>query len=146
VAFGFGAAPPLSAESFFIEHRVVPKGFEAKARFLRNVNSGHPGSITSIHAGSCALAFEQLVLMVKQSPGGQGLAREDIHALVRSLVDVVIKFGAEGGRRYIEEIALRRIERAGGKRSEAFARRIRWGLEGACMRRCSGGQSFAPRK
>ena len=35
--------------------------------YLRNVNSGHPGSITSIHAGSCELAFEQLVLLVKQS-------------------------------------------------------------------------------
>ena len=43
--------------------------------YLRNVNSGHPGSITSIHAGSCELAFEQLVLLVKQSPGGRELAR-----------------------------------------------------------------------
>ena len=43
--------------------------------YLRNVNSGHPGSITSIHAGSCELAFEQLVLLVKQSAGGRELAR-----------------------------------------------------------------------
>ena len=40
--------------------------------YLRNVNSGHPGSITSIHAGSCELAFEQLVLLVKQSRGRPG--------------------------------------------------------------------------
>jgi len=36
---------------------------------LRNVNSGHPGSITSVHAASADLAFEQLVLLVKQNPG-----------------------------------------------------------------------------
>ena len=35
--------------------------------YLRNVNSGHPGSITSVHATSAELAFEQLVLLVKQS-------------------------------------------------------------------------------
>lgn len=34
--------------------------------YLRNVNSGHPGSITSIHASSAALAFEQLTLLVKE--------------------------------------------------------------------------------
>ena len=43
--------------------------------YLRNVNSGHPGSITSVHAASCELAFEQLVLLVKQSRAGQALAR-----------------------------------------------------------------------
>src|ERR1700723_909160 len=31
--------------------------------YLRNVNSGHPGSITSVHATSAELAFEQLVLL-----------------------------------------------------------------------------------
>ena len=43
--------------------------------YLRNVNSGHPGSITSVHAASAELAFEQLVLLVKQNPGGRELAR-----------------------------------------------------------------------
>lgn len=53
------------------------------------------------------------MLMVKQSPGGQGLARDDIHALVRSLVDVVIQFGVEGGKRGIEEIAIPKIDGGG---------------------------------
>jgi type IV secretion system protein VirB11 len=72
--------------------------------YLRNVNSGHPGSITSIHAGSCELAFEQLVLLVKQSAGGRELARADIKSLLYLLVDVVIQFGVEGGERFIKEI------------------------------------------
>jgi type IV secretion system protein VirB11 len=72
--------------------------------YLRNVNSGHPGSITSIHAGSCELAFEQLVLLVKQSAGGRELARGDINSLLYLLVDVVIQFGVERHERFIKEI------------------------------------------
>jgi type IV secretion system protein VirB11 len=72
--------------------------------FLRNVNSGHPGSITSVHAASAELAFEQLMLLVKQSPGGQDLSRTDIKNLLYLLVDVVIQFGVERQRRFISEI------------------------------------------
>jgi len=72
--------------------------------YLRNVNSGHPGSITSIHAGSCELAFEQLVLLVKQSAGGRELARADIKSLLYLLVDVVIQFGVDRHERFIKEI------------------------------------------
>jgi type IV secretion system protein VirB11 len=72
--------------------------------YLRNVNSGHPGSITSIHAASAELAFEQLVLLVKQSHGGRELARRDIKSLLYLLVDVVIQCGVERHRRFIKEI------------------------------------------
>lgn len=72
--------------------------------YLRNVNSGHPGSITSVHAASAELAFEQLVLLVKQSRGGQELARADIKHLLYLLVDVVIQFGVEHHQRFIKEI------------------------------------------
>jgi type IV secretion system protein VirB11 len=72
--------------------------------YLRNVNSGHPGSITSVHAASAELAFEQLVLLVKQNPGGRDLARSDIKSLLYLLIDVVIQFGVEDHRRFIKEI------------------------------------------
>ena len=72
--------------------------------YLRNVNSGHPGSITSIHAASAELAFEQLVLLVKQSQGGAQLAREDIKSLLFLLIDIVIQFGVERHERFIREI------------------------------------------
>jgi type IV secretion system protein VirB11 len=72
--------------------------------YLRNVNSGHPGSITSLHAASAELAFEQLVLLVKQSKGGQDLSRADIKALLYLLVDIVIQFAVDGPHRYIKEI------------------------------------------
>src|SRR5882757_4451927 len=72
--------------------------------YLRNVNSGHPGSITSVHATSAELAFEQLMLLVKQNPGGRGLARGDIKSLLYLLVDIVIQFGVERHERFIKEI------------------------------------------
>ncbi len=72
--------------------------------YLRNVNSGHPGSITSVHAASADLAFEQLVLLVKQNAAGRELARVDIKALLYMLVDVVIQFGVERHERFIKEI------------------------------------------
>jgi type IV secretion system protein VirB11 len=72
--------------------------------YLRNVNSGHPGSITSVHATSAELAFEQLVLLVKQNPGGRELARVDIKSLLYLLIDVVIQFGVERHERFIKEI------------------------------------------
>jgi type IV secretion system protein VirB11 len=72
--------------------------------YLRNVNSGHPGSITSVHATSAELAFEQLVLLVKQNPGGRELARGDIKSLLYLLIDVVIQFGVDRHERFIKEI------------------------------------------
>jgi type IV secretion system protein VirB11 len=72
--------------------------------YLRNVNSGHPGSITSVHATSAELAFEQLVLLVKQSGGGRELTRHDIKNLLYLVVDVVIQCGLERHRRFIKEI------------------------------------------
>lgn len=72
--------------------------------YLRNVNSGHPGSITSVHATSAELAFEQLVLLVKQNPGGRDLPRSDIKSLLYLLIDVVIQFGVESHERFIKEI------------------------------------------
>lgn len=72
--------------------------------YLRNVNSGHPGSITSIHAASAELAFEQLVLLVKQTRAGQELARADIKNLLYLLIDVVVQFGIEHRQRVIREV------------------------------------------
>ncbi len=72
--------------------------------YLRNANSGHPGSITSVHAGSAALAFEQLVLLIKQHRGGRELPRADIKTLLFLLIDVVVQFGVERQERFIREV------------------------------------------
>lgn len=76
--------------------------------YLRNVNSGHPGSITTVHANTPPMALEQIMLMIKQSPAGSGLSREDIKALVISLVDVIIQMH----RRQVTDIHFPRLEHA----------------------------------
>ena len=72
--------------------------------YLRNVNSGHPGSITTVHAGSAAGAFEQLTLLVKESEGGRDLARDDIRGLLRMLIDVVVQTWKHCGKFEVEEV------------------------------------------
>ncbi len=73
--------------------------------YLRNVNSGHPGSITTVHADSARLAFEQLTLLVKESPQGRELARDDVRRLLKLSVDVVVQMTKREGRYRISEIA-----------------------------------------
>jgi len=72
--------------------------------YLRNVNSGHPGSVTTIHADSATLAFEQLTLLVKESEGGRDLARDDIRSLLHLLVDIVVQMKRVGGRFRVTEV------------------------------------------
>ncbi|GJD94459.1 P-type DNA transfer ATPase VirB11 [Methylobacterium iners] len=72
--------------------------------YLRNVNSGHPGSITTVHADSARLAFEQLTLLVKESAEGRELARDDIRNLLKLTVDVVVQMTRIEGRYRISEI------------------------------------------
>jgi type IV secretion system protein VirB11 len=72
--------------------------------YLRSVNCGHPGSITSVHATSAALAFEQLTLLVKQSDAGRDLPRTDILQLLHLLIDVVIQCEVQHHERRLREI------------------------------------------
>ena len=77
------------------------RGKEAVS-FLRAVNTGHPGSFSTIHANSTTGALEQLALMVMQS--GLGLSRGETIEYARSVVDVVVQLGREGPERKIVAI------------------------------------------
>lgn len=73
--------------------------------FLRTVNTGHPGSMTTIHADSPMRAIEQLALLVLQS--GAQLRWEDVLHYVRSSIDVFVQLERAGGRRFVSEIMVR---------------------------------------
>jgi type IV secretion system protein VirB11 len=77
------------------------RGGEAVS-FLRAINTGHPGSFSTIHANSPQGALEQLALMVMQS--GLGLSRLDTIAYVRSVVDLIVQLDRQGGQRGIASI------------------------------------------
>ncbi|HEU4962145.1 MAG TPA: P-type DNA transfer ATPase VirB11 [Sphingomonas sp.] len=79
------------------------RGTEAYA-FLRAVNTGHPGSMTTIHADSTSGAVEQLVLLVLQ--GSSRLSREDVAYYVRSTIGMFVQLGRTGGRRHVTEVVL----------------------------------------
>jgi len=59
--------------------------------YIRNVNSGHPGSITTVHADSVALAFEQLALLIKESDAGRDIERAEVLNLLKASIDVVVQ-------------------------------------------------------
>jgi len=72
--------------------------------FIRNCASGHPGSITSCHAGSTEQTWDQLALMVKASHEGSGLEFSTIKRLLMMTIDIVVHIKAHAGRRYITGI------------------------------------------
>ena len=71
--------------------------------FLRAINTGHPGSFSTIHANSLRGAFDQLALMVMQT--GIGLSRADTIAYASSVIDVVVQLDRKAGKRGISAIA-----------------------------------------
>jgi type IV secretion system protein VirB11 len=70
--------------------------------FLRAVNTGHPGSITTVHADTPHGAFKQIALMVMQA--NLGLQNDQIMDYIRSIVDVVVQLKRIGGKRIISEV------------------------------------------
>ena len=78
------------------------RGVEAFS-FLRAINTGHPGSLSTIHADTPLMAFEQLALMVLQA--NLGLTRPQIMEYLRLVIPVVIQLQrGEKGRRFVSEI------------------------------------------
>jgi type IV secretion system protein VirB11 len=79
------------------------RGSEAVS-FLRAINTGHPGSFTTLHANSPRGALEQLSLMVMQA--GLGLSRADTIAYATSVIDVIVQLDRQGGARGVSAIEL----------------------------------------
>ncbi|MFT4198266.1 MAG: P-type DNA transfer ATPase VirB11 [Pseudoxanthomonas sp.] len=77
------------------------RGREA-ATFLRAINTGHPGSFSTVHASSPEGALDQLALMVMQA--GWSLPRAETLDYVRSLVDVVVQLARVDGQRRITDL------------------------------------------
>lgn len=70
--------------------------------FLRAVNTGHPGSMTTIHADTPQRAVEQLALLVLQ--GGSRLSREDVRHYVRESIDIFVQLERRAGKRRVSQV------------------------------------------
>ena len=80
------------------------RGAEAFS-FLRAVNTGHPGSISTIHANSCAGAIEQVALLALQAR--VNLGRAEIIAYAKSVIDIVVQLRRDAtGKRVVGEVML----------------------------------------
>lgn len=78
------------------------RGAEAFS-FLRAVNTGHPGSVSTLHADTPALALEQLILMVMQA--GLGITRDQIKNYIETVIHVIVQLKrGERGKRYVSEV------------------------------------------
>lgn len=73
--------------------------------FLRAVNTGHPGSMTTIHADTPARAIEQLALLVLQS--GSRLSRDDVRHYVRESINVFVQLERSNGTRRVAQILVK---------------------------------------
>ena len=72
--------------------------------FIRACGNGHSGSITSCHADSAMMAYEQLALMINASPEGASLSYDVIKRLIFMVIDISIHFHNFGGKRRITAI------------------------------------------
>jgi len=78
------------------------RGAEALS-YLRAVNTGHPGSISTIHADSPQGAIEQIALLVMQAQVNIG--RAEVIEYARSIIDIVVQLKRDGnGNRVISKI------------------------------------------
>lgn len=59
--------------------------------YLVSVNTGHPGSITSVHADSAEMAFVALAQLMKRSQAGQGMSTREGVELAQMSVDIVVQ-------------------------------------------------------
>ena len=74
--------------------------------FLRAVNTGHPGSITTIHADTPHRAIDQLALLTLQA--GLAMAWDDVVKYIRSSLDIIVQLKRGGGKRTIDSILMLR--------------------------------------
>lgn len=72
--------------------------------FLRAINTGHPGSMTTIHADTPARAIEQLTLLVLQA--GTRLGRDDVRHYVRESIDVFVQLSRRNGVRSVSQVTV----------------------------------------
>ncbi|MBL8549040.1 MAG: P-type DNA transfer ATPase VirB11 [Hyphomonadaceae bacterium] len=70
--------------------------------FLRAINTGHPGSITTVHADSPKGALDQIAFMTLQA--GLTLTRADVLEYAQSVIDVIVQLTRAGGMRAVSDI------------------------------------------
>ncbi|ATG38093.1 P-type DNA transfer ATPase VirB11 (plasmid) [Phaeobacter piscinae] len=70
--------------------------------YLEAINTGHGGSISTIHAETAKLAVDRLAIMVLQA--GTPLTFAEVKDYIARSIDVIVQLGRAGGKRGITEL------------------------------------------
>jgi type IV secretion system protein VirB11 len=65
------------------------KDGEEVVAYLLAGQTGHSGSITTIHARHCLAVFDRMRVLIKQTPGGAAISDADINSELHEIVDVI---------------------------------------------------------
>lgn len=72
--------------------------------YLQVLSSGHGGSITSVHAGSCSLALKRLSSMAGNNPSAKNISSEQLNQDFRDVIDIVVHIEAHSGVRKFSDV------------------------------------------
>lgn len=72
--------------------------------FLRAINTGHPGSMSTVHADTPQGAYEQLAMMIMQGGMAGSFSKADLLSYLHMVIPVVIQLRRDGGKRGVSEI------------------------------------------
>ena len=70
--------------------------------YLEAINTGHGGSVSTIHAETAKLAIDRLAIMVLQA--GTPLTFAEVRQYIQKSIDVIVQLGRVDGRRGIAEL------------------------------------------
>ncbi len=70
--------------------------------YLEAINTGHGGSLTTIHAETAELAMDRLTIMVLQA--GTPLSFAEVQTYTRKSIDMIVQLGRIDGRRGVTEV------------------------------------------
>jgi type IV secretion system protein VirB11 len=79
------------------------RGTEAFS-FLRAINTGHPGSMSTIHADTPIGAYEQIIMMMQQAGMSASVSKLDLMSYIQMVIPIVIQLRREGGKRSVCEV------------------------------------------
>lgn len=77
------------------------RGTEALT-YIEAINTGHGGSVSTIHAETAVTAIDRLAMMVLQA--GTALNFGEVKEYIAQTIDVIIQLGRDDGRRGVTEI------------------------------------------
>lgn len=93
--------------------------------FLDAMNTGHSGSLCTLHADSAFLALRRLESLIRMSPTAANLPLRDMRADIASAIDYVVFQSKLGGQRGPQEVlALEGVDDNGDYRSRLIFNRV----------------------